>query len=253
MTFWRCTMTLYAEATLSGRLDASSTSPRPSLVAAVLALAWKDLRLEQRTRQTLNVMLVFSLIAVVTFNFALSSDLAAAREVASGLLWVTILLAGTLGLNRSFTVETESRALDAILISPIDRSALYLGKVLSNTVSILIVEAVLVPIFAVFFNKPFLRPPVLLIVALGTVGYVAAGVLVSSMSSQTRASYILIPILLLPLTLPVVLAAAAATAAFIIPQPPPWQEVQFPYVLVITYDLLMLAAGFMTYNYVVEE
>ncbi len=238
---------------MSNQLETSPTFQRPSLVAAVLALAWKDLQLERRTRQTLNVMLVFSLIAVVTFNFALSSDLAAAREVASGLLWVTILLAGTLGLNRSFTAETESRALDAILISPIDRSAFYLGKVLSNTVSILIVEAVLVPIFAVFFNKPFLRLPVLLIIVLGTVGYVAAGVLVSSMSSQTRASYILIPILLLPLTLPVVLAAAAATAVFTIPQPPPWQEVQFPYVLVITYDLLMLAAGFMTYNYVVEE
>lgn len=209
--------------------------------------------MERRTLQTLNVMVVFSLIAVVTYNFALDASLSAAREVASGLLWVTILLAGTLGLNRSFSAETETRAIDSILISPIDRSAIYAGKVMSNALSIALVEVILLPIFTIFFNKPFLRLPVIAIVLLGTIGYVAAGVLVSSMASQTRASYILIPILLLPLTLPIVLAAARATAALVNPQMPPFAEVQTSYGLVIIYDLLMSAAGFLTYNYVVEE
>lgn len=209
--------------------------------------------MERRTLQTLNVMVVFSLIAVVTYNFALDASLSAAREVASGLLWVTILLAGTLGLNRSFSAETETRAIDSILISPIDRSAIYVGKVMSNALSIALVEVILLPIFTIFFNKPFLRLPVIAIVLLGTIGYVAAGVLVSSMASQTRASYILIPILLLPLTLPIVLAAARATAALVNPQMPPFAEVQTSYGLVIIYDLLMSAAGFLTYNYVVEE
>ncbi len=225
----------------------------PSWLTAALTIAWKDLMMERRTRQTLNVMVVFSLITVVTYNFALDSDLSAAREVAAGLLWVTILLAGTLGLNRSFSAETESRAIDSLLISPVDRSAIYMGKVLSNFLSILLVEIILLPVFAIFFNKPFWRLSVLVIVLLGTLGYVAAGVLVSSMASQTRASYILIPILLLPLALPVVLSAARATAALVNPQLPPFSEVQLSYVLVIVYDLLMFVAGFLTYNYVVEE
>lgn len=235
----------------------SSTSQAPAArspwLAAALTIAWKDLAMERRTLQTLNVMVVFSLIAVVTYNFALDASLSAAREVASGLLWVTILLAGTLGLNRSFSAETETRAIDSILISPIDRSAIYAGKVLSNAVSIALVEIILLPVFTIFFNKPFLRLPVIAIVLLGTLGYVAAGVLVSSMASQTRASYILIPILLLPLTLPIVLAAARATAALVNPQMPPFVEVQTSYGLVIIYDLLMSVAGFLTYNYVVEE
>jgi heme exporter protein B len=168
--------------------------------AAVWAIVWKDLTTERHTRQMLSVMLVFSLTAVVVFNIALYSDLAAAREVATGFIWITILLAGTLGLNRSLTSELENHSLEAILVAPIDRSAIYLGKVVSVTTFTLLMEALLVPIFIVFFNQPFWRPQVLFILILGTVGYVAAGVLITSMSVQTRTREVLLPVLLLPLT-----------------------------------------------------
>ncbi len=221
--------------------------------AAVWAVVWKDLTMERHTRQMLSVMLVFSLAAVVVFNFALFGDLSAAREVATGFLWITILLAGTLGLNRALMSEQENRSMEAVLIAPVDRSAVYLGKVISVTAFTLIMEAILVPIFIVFFNKPFWRPPVLAILVLGTIGYVAAGVLVTSMSVQTRTREVLLPVLLLPLALPAVLSAAQVTAMFMAPEYPQWSEVQFPIALVIAYDVFMLTAGFLTYHYVVEE
>lgn len=226
---------------------------KPSYFSSMWAIIWKDLTMERHTRQILSVMLVFSLTAVVVYNFALFGDLGAAREAATGFLWITILLAGTLGLNRSLMSEQENQSLDAVLIAPIDRSAIYLGKVISVTAFTLLVEALLVPIFTAFFNKPFWRPQVLFILILGTIGYVAAGVIVTSMTVQTRTRGVLLPVLLLPLTLPAVLAAAQVTAAFVSPVMPEWSEIQFPVALVVAYDVFMVTAGFLTYHYIVEE
>lgn len=227
-------------------------------MAAVWAILWKDLRIERHTRQLISIMLIFSITAVVVFNFALGAGSltpgsVTAGNAAMGFLWATILLAGTLGLNRSLSSEQENRSLDAVLLAPVDRSAIYLGKVISITVFTLIVEAILIPIFIAFFNKPFWRPQVLGVLVLGTIGYLAAGVLITSMSSQTRLREVLLPVLLLPLTLPSLLSAGTATAALIRPELPAWSEVQFPIALVVAYDVLMLTAGLLTYRYVVEE
>jgi heme exporter protein B len=230
----------------------------PKFMSSVWSIVWKDVTIERHTWQLMSVMVVFSLTVVVVFNFALgaatlSPGSRVAREASMGFLWATILLAGTLGLSRSMASELENRSLDAILIAPIDRSAIYLGKVISVLLFTLLVEAILIPVFIVFFNRPFYRPQVLLILFLGTIGYVAAGVLVSSMSSQTRLREVLLPVLLLPLTLPVVLAAATASSAFIQAELPAWNEVQFSVALVVAYDVMMLTAGFLTYHFVVEE
>lgn len=224
-----------------------------SFWSAVFAIVRKDLRMEWHTRQTISVMAMFSLVTVVMFNFALEANLDAVRNVATGLLWATILLAGTLGLNRSLAIERENQVIDAILIAPIERNAIFLGKVISITIFSLLLELLLVIIFILFFNKPFWRPQVLLILVLGTIGYIAAGVIVTSMTIQTRTRDVLLPVLLLPLSLPLVLAAATAVAAYMLPVPPPFSEVQSPLFLVILYDILMLTAGFFTYHYVVES
>lgn len=222
-------------------------------IRAVAAIVWKDLVIEQHTRQTLSIMIVFSLAAVIVFNFALELSLNAAREVSTGLLWIIILLSGTLGLNRSLANEQENHNIEAVLMAPIDRSAIYVGKVVSISLFVFLLEAVLIPVFIAFFNKPYWRPQVIAIIILGTIGYVAAGVLVSSMSIQTRSRDVLLPVLLLPLSLPSVLAAATAVSAYMLPELPPWNEVQTPIALVVTFDVLMLTAGFLTYQFVVEE
>lgn len=224
-----------------------------AFAATVRAIVWKDLTMERHTKQTLSTMVVFSLAAVIVFNFALELALDAARQVSTGLLWIVILLASTLGLNRSLASEQENRSMDAVLIAPVDRSAVYLGKVISVTLFVSALEAILIPLFIAFFNKPYWRPQVILIVVLGTIGYVAAGVLVSSMSIQTRSRDVLLPVLLLPLSLPSALAAATAVSAYMTPELPAWSEVQAPVALLIAFDVLMLTAGFLTYHYVVEE
>ncbi|MBE2202340.1 MAG: heme exporter protein CcmB [Anaerolinea sp.] len=224
-----------------------------SFWAATWAVVWKDLQIEKHTRQTISVMIMFSLVSVIMFNFALEANLAAAREVATGLLWSTILLAGTLGLNRSLAIERENQTMEAVLMSPIARSAIYAGKVISVSLFSLALEVALIFIFIIFFNKPFWRPQVILILMLGTIGYVAAGVIVTSMTIQTRTREVLLPVLLLPLSLPLVLPASIAVAAYMFPQLPAWDEVRGPISIVIIYDLLMLTAGFVTYHYVVES
>lgn len=234
--------------------DNGKTSPLTmGYLQTIRAVVWKDLTMELHTKQTVTVMAVFSVAAVLVFNFALELELDAARNVSTGLLWIVILLAGTLGLNRTMAVEQENRSIEAVLMAPVDRSAIYLGKVTSVTLFVLILEALLLPLFIVFFNKPYWLPQVILIVVLGTIGYVAAGVLVSSMSVQTRSRDVLLPVLLLPLSLPSALAAATAVAAYMAPELPAWSEVQAPVALLVAFDVLMLTAGFLTYHYVVEE
>ena len=234
-------------------IEPDATEEKSYFFASVWAIVWKDLTIELHTRQLIGIMLVFALTAVVLFNFALYSNLSAAREAATGFLWITILLAGTLGLNRSFASEQENRSIEAILISPIGRSAIYLGKVISVTIFTLMLELALVPIFIAVFNQSFWRPGVIAILVLGTIGFVAAGVLVTSMSIQTRAREVLLPVLLLPLTLPSVLAASQVTAALTARVPASWSEIQFPVALVVTFDIFMLTVGFLTYQYVVED
>lgn len=230
----------------------------PGFWSSVWAVVWKDLVTERHTWQIISVMLVFSLTIVIVFSFALgagtlSPGSSLAREASMGFFWATILLAGTLGLSRSFSSEQENRSLDAILVAPVERSAIFLGKVISITLFMVLVEVVLIPIFVAFFDRPFYRPQVIAVIFLGTIGYVAAGVLVTSMSSQTRLREVLLPVLLLPLVLPSVLAAATATSALIRSDLPAWSEVQFPIALVVAYDVAMMVTGFLTYHFVVEE
>lgn len=224
--------------------------------SAVWAVVWKDLRIEGRTRQTISVMVMFSLATIIMFNFALGTSLDAARNVATGLLWAIVLLAAILGLNRSLALDRENQVFDAMLIAPIPRTALYFGKVISVSLFTLLLDVILIVLFTVFFNQPFYLAQVVLVLFLGTIGYIAAGVLITSMTIQTRTREVLLPVLLLPISLPLVLPAALATATIVTAAPfggATWAEVQGPVLLVLAYDLLMLGVGFLTYQFVVES
>lgn len=228
--------------------------------AAVWAVVWKDLRIEGRTRQTVSIMVMFSLATIIMFNFglgmAVNVNLDAGRNVSPALLWAVILLAAILGLNRSLALDRENNVFDAMLIAPVPRTAFYAGKVISITLFTLLLDAVLIVLFTVFFNRPFYLPLVVLVVALGTLGYVAAGVLITSMTIQARTREVLLPVLLLPVSLPLVLPAAMATTTYIASAmlgEASWAAVQGPVLLVVAYDLVMLAVGFVTYPFVVES
>jgi heme exporter protein B len=225
-------------------------------LALVWAVVWKDLRMEGRTRQIVSIMVMFSVATIIMFNFALGLSLDAARGVSTGLLWAIVLLAATLGLNRSLSLDRENRVFDAILIAPIPRTAIYLGKVISISLFSFLLDAILIVLFTVFFNQPFYLWPVIVVLFLGTIGYIAAGVIITSMTIQTRTREVLLPVLLLPLSLPLVLPAALATATYVSAAAlggATWAEVQGPISLVLAYDLVMLTVGVMTYRFVVES
>ena len=169
---------------------------------AVWAVLWKDLAAELRSREVLSAMFVFALLVLVIFNFALDLAPKARLDATPGVLWVTLTFAGTLGLNRSMAMEKDRGCLDGLLLAPVDRSAIYFGKMLSNWLLMLLVAAVVLPLYSAFYNLNLMRPGLLLVVLLGSLGYIGVGTLLATMSVQARTREMLLPILLFPVVLP---------------------------------------------------
>jgi heme exporter protein B len=236
---------------LTDRLERKHSEKRMSLLRKIIAVMRKDVIIELRTKEMFSSMLVFSLIAVFIFSVAL--DLAAANPIDTtpGLLWVTIAFAGTLGLNRSLAQERENNCMDGLLLAPMDRSAIFFGKALGNFVFMTVVEIIVVPVFAVLFNVPLLRGSVWLVIVLGTLGYAAVGTLFSTMAVNTRAREVMLPILLLPVSIPVFIPAVNATGVFLagdaLSEAVSWLQ------LLLAYDAIIIAVSFMTFDFVVEE
>lgn len=232
-------------------------TPRPQssasgqFIRSLAAIVWKDLAAELRSRELLSAMLVFALLVILIFNFALELDAAARATVTAGVLWVTFAFAGTLGLNRSMAMEKDRGCLDGLLLAPVDRSAIYFGKAIGNLVFMLIVEAIVLPVYTVLYSVNLFLPGLLLVILLGSIGYVAVGTLLSSMAVQTRTRDILLPILLFPLVIPILIAAVKASTGFL--QGTAFADI-LPWInLLVVYDVVFTAAAFMVFDYIVEE
>ena len=215
------------------------------------AIIWKDIKTEWRTRENLSAMLVFSLLVILIFNFALELDLRAQESLAGGGLWATFIFAGTIGLNRSMAVEKDRGCLDGLLLAPVDRSAIFVGKTIGNLFFMLVVEAIVLPLFSFLYGIALFQPGFLGVVLLGSIGYSAVGTLLATMVVQTRTRDILLPILLFPLTLPVVIAAVKASQGFI--QSVPFEEISVWVNILIAYDLIFLSVAIMVFDYILEE
>jgi heme exporter protein B len=227
------------------------TQPKGNFIKAIGAVVWKDLRAEFRSRELFSAMLVFSLLIILIFNFALELDVKTRQSVTAGVLWSTFAFAGTLGLNRSMAIEKDRGCLDGLLLAPVDRSAIYFGKVISNLVFMLIVEMIVLPVYSVLYNVNLFQPGLLLVILLGSIGFVAVGTLLSAMSVQTRTRDILLPILLFPVVIPVLLAAVKASSGFLTGAE--IADILLPINLLIAYDIIFIAVAFMVFDNVVEE
>ena len=229
----------------------SRRQPPGNFTQAVSAVVWKDLRAEFRSRELFSAMLVFSLLIILIFNFALELDIKTRQSVTAGVLWSTFAFAGTLGLNRSMAIEKDRGCLDGLLLAPVDRSAIYFGKVISNLAFMLIVEIIVLPVYSVLYNVNLFQPGLLLVILLGSIGYVAVGTLLAAMSVQTRTRDILLPILLFPVVIPVLLAAVKASSGFLTGAD--FADILLPINLLIAYDIIFIAVAFMVFDNVVEE
>ena len=223
----------------------------PSLLKATLAIVQKDLAAEFRSRELISAMLVFSLLVILIFNFALELDIKVRQSVTAGVLWTTFAFAGTLGLNRSMSVEKDRGCIDGLLLAPVDRSAIYFGKAISNLAFMLIVEAIVLPVYSMLYNVNLFRLDLLGVILLGSIGYTAVGTLLSAMAVQTRTRDVLLPILLFPIAVPVLLASVKASNGLLAGAE--FAEVLTPLNILIVYDIVFIAVAFMVFDFVVEE
>jgi heme exporter protein B len=213
----------------------------PGLLISAVRIARKDLAIEFRTRSAFLSALVLTLLSIVIFYFAWDPTAIAAVDLAPGVLWVTFAFSGLLGMHRSFGVEQHDGAMEALLVAPIPREAIFLGKAAANLVFVLGVQAIALPAVALFYNLPIggAALPLAAVMVLAAVGLVAVGTLLGGMTANTRMAELLLPVLALPFFVPVVLPAAKMTALLLAGRPIaealPWLRILLAYDLVFTY------------------
>jgi heme exporter protein B len=218
----------------------------------ILAIVAKDLAAELRTREMLGAMFVFALLVIFIFNFAFELRAENQRALAPGVLWVAITFSGMLGLSRSFIREKDRGSLEGLLLAPVDRGVIFLGKMLGNALFIAVIDFIVLPVFVVLFNIPVTAlPPLAVIAVLGTIGLSGVGTLFSAMAVHTRAREVLLPVLLFPLIVPVTLSAVKLSAAVI--DNLPFAEAQQWLSLLLAFDIVFAVLSFLFFDYVVEE
>jgi heme exporter protein B len=224
-----------------------------SFLRKIAAIVWKDIVAELRTKEMFSAMFVFAVLVIVVFTFAFDLRVSgeAVRSVAPGALWVAFAFAGMLGLNRAFILEKDRGCLEGLLLAPVDHTAIYFGKMISTALFMLVVEAIVLPVFTAFFGVNLFDLRLVLVVLLGTLGFAGVGTILSAMTAQTRAREVLLPILLLPVAAPVLIAAVKATAGVLdgltMGEIARWLQLLF------AFDVIFPAAAFMTFDYVVKE
>jgi heme exporter protein B len=222
-----------------------------SYLSKASTIARKDLLTEWRGREIISATLVFSLLVIVIFNFTFQMRRIDLPALAPGMLWVAFTFAGTLGLNRSFAVEKDRGSLEGLMLAPVDRSAIYLGKMLANLLLMLLSEAILLPLFAVLFNMPFARlVAVVPVVLLGTVGFVAVGTLLAAVAIHTRAREVMLPVLLFPTLIPVIIAAVQATGDVL--RGEAFSALTPELTVLVAYDAILFVVAWLSFEYVIE-
>ncbi len=216
-----------------------------------IAIAKKDLTAEFRTKQMLNSMLMFAFLILLIFSFSfvgLRGSYDRITELAPGMLWITFMFAGMLGLSRSFALEQEENCIEGLKLCPVDRSAIYVGKMLSSLVLMLIIEAITIPIFMILFDYTIQNILWLaLVILLGTIGFLAVGTLVSALTLNAQTREILIPVLLFSVLFPLILVLVPATAnvltgTSVIPQ----------IRLLCVYDIVFFLISLVVFEYAIE-
>ncbi|HEX6512966.1 MAG TPA: heme exporter protein CcmB [Chloroflexota bacterium] len=237
---------------MASHQDSSSpTAPRDDtrFFTQLSALLWKDLVTEWRQRELVVSLIVFSLLVLLVFDFAFDLRQTELPAAAPGMLWVTFIFAGVLSFNRAFAVEQDRGTWEGLLLAPIDRGALYLAKLLASLVFMLATEAVTLAVFSAFFNLPVDLPRLAATVLAGTLGFATVGTLFASMSANTRAREVFLPVLLFPVSVPVIIGSVKATAAAFGQDVggAPWLG------LILAFDAIFLAVSFAVFEFVVEE
>ena len=225
----------------------------PEAIHLALAIAAKDIRAELRSRTALVSALVFAALVLVIFNFARDPTELSATDLAPSALWVTFALASMVALNRAFTIERENAALDGLLVAPVSREAIFVGKLLANLAFVGTVELVTLPLFTLFFNVSLwaVLPAILGVAALATIGFVAVGTIFSAMAVRTRFAELMLPVLLLPFMVPPLMGAVQVTTRLLAGRP--LSEMLGWLRLLALYDVVFVTLCTLAFSAVVDE
>src|ERR1022692_3439122 len=211
-----------------------------SLRSITVATLTKDIRLEWRSKDAINSMLFFSLLVGVVFSFSFDPSAEEWRQIAGGLVWVAFLFAAVVPLNQTWALEIRNQVLDAYRVSPAPANALFVAKVVGNFIFVSVLEALMTPLFIVFYRLRALGPawPLLLVAALGTWALVVNGTFFAAMSLRTRSREIMLPLLLFPISIPALLGMVAGTTSILTGE----NSAHFYIVLLLTYDVVFTTA-----------
>jgi heme exporter protein B len=221
--------------------------------AAFAAILGKDLRTELRTLQSLPAMALFAITTFVIFRFGLDRT-SLAGSLGAGVLWATLLFAALLGVNRLFVAEREEGGFDALRLAPIDRTALFAAKAAALLVYLLVLEAVVVPVFALFFlDSVAALPPLAAVLVLADLGLAATGTLISSMAVHSRARDLLGPLVLLPLVVPLMIAASGASEPLLALGGPGYHRFGTWLAVLGLYDSIFLLVGYAVFDFLLED
>lgn len=225
-----------------------------NVLRAALIIARKDLRVEVRSRELAFTTVFFAVACVMVFAFAFVREGRALGDAAAGILWVAVAFSGTLALGRAFERERQSQTLRALLLAPVERAAVYLGKLASLLVLMTCVEIVLVPVVGLFFDAPIFRAPFLLagLIAAGTIGFAGVGTLFAAMLVRAHSRDVLLPVLLYPVTVPVIIAGVRGTAA-IFAADPNFEVARAWLSMLVFFDAVFVTLALWTFGPVMSE
>jgi len=216
----------------------------------VLAIVWKDILSEVRTREIATSLVAFALLVIVVVSFALEPG-EQTSPIAAGILWVAFTFAGVLGLSRSFVMEKDKGCLQGLMLCPVDRSLIYLGKMLSIVVFMLVVEAIILPVFIVLLDQPLFPPQLAVIALLATIGFAAVGTLFSALAVNTKARDVMLPLLFLPVASPVIIAAIKSSGLALSGES--WGAIASWLGIMAAFDVIFLVVSPLVFEFVIEE
>jgi len=217
----------------------------------VFAVVWKDALAEMRTREIISAVLVFTLLVIVIFNFTFGISGESDNLLTSGMIWVTFVFSGVLSLNHSFVMEKEEGCIEGLLLAPVSREAVYIGKLLGNLLFMFVVEAIALTAFAFFFNLDVFTLQLIGIIVLTTIGFVTVGTVFSALAVNTRARELVLPVLFLPVVLPVIIGAVNASGLAL--SGVSWSGLSTWLQIIIAFDVILLTVSYLVFNYVIEE
>ncbi|RHW41106.1 transcriptional regulator [Neobacillus notoginsengisoli] len=224
-----------------------------NILKPALLLASKDLKSELKTKQVLATMLIFAGLVILIFSIAFDPQNNLTKAVVPGVIWVIIVFSGILGLNRSFISEQRNDAIQGLLIAPMDASSIYLGKLMANLAMMLIVEIIALPFLFLLFDFKYMGsfPYFVLVLFIGSFGFIATGTFLAALAANSRSSEMLLPLLLFPITSPILIGGVQATKIILtniekLPTAIAWMQ------LIAAYDVIFFVLCFLLIEYVLE-